>query len=166
MSHAITRHRQSIREALAWKIVNTLKPVYFFLRRQRKPWSITVEQMGAMPEGSLGRDVYLFLEENNLALMPRAEFHDVHHVLFGYGTNIKDETLVQFVPLGNGKVSLPYLASTIVSILFYPEYWDDFYKAFQRGRKATTFYNWDFESLLTQPTSEIRYQIFGNEDGM
>ena len=94
--------------------------------------------------------------------LPRAEFHDVYHVLFEYGTNIRDEAMIQFVPLGNGRRSLPYVACTIVSAVFYPEFWGSFYEAFMRGRQANTFHNWDFEPLLTLPTAEVREMIFGS----
>ncbi len=160
---SLVHHKQSFREALSWKLVNTLKPFYFFLRRRRKPWDITLASLQEMPSKTLGHDLFLFLKEHELAIMPRAEFHDVYHVLFGYGTDIRGEALVQFVPLGNGKLSLPYVASTLMSALFYPEYWNDFRLAFRRGRQAKRFYDWDFEVLLGEETSELRRQIFGKE---
>jgi len=152
--------RQSFREKLSWKIAYALKPLYFLLRRNRREWTVTIEDMRQMPQGSLGNDVALFLDKYNLSVMPRAEWHDVYHVLFGYETNIRDEACIQFVPLGNGRWSVPYLACTLVSAAFYPEFWPDFYAAYQRGKAANQFHNWDFEPLLSLPTREVRNRIF------
>lgn len=155
---------KSFREKISWKIAYGLKPLYFFMRKNRKPWNITLESISEMPEGTLGNDIALFLKKHKLKLMPKAEFHDTYHVLFDYGTDIKEEACVQFVPLGNGKTSLPYLACTFVSALFYPEYWRDFYKAYQIGKKANTFHHWDFELLLHMETIQVRKMIFEKND--
>jgi len=156
--------RQSFRERLSWKIAYALKPLYFALRSKRKAWNVTLDEMHAMPAGSLGNEVAAFLTRHQLAIMPRAEWHDVYHVVFGYETNIRDEACIQFVPLGNGRRSVPYLACTFVSAVFYPEFWGDFYAAYQRGRNAVRFHDWDFEPLLELPLEEIRRRIFGTEN--
>ena len=155
--------RQSFRERLSWKIAYALKPLYFALRRNRKAWSCTIEDMEAMPAGSLGFEVAAFLNRHGLEIMPRAEWHDVYHVVFGYETNIRDEACIQFVPLGNGRRSLPYLACTLVSAAFYPEFWGDFYAAYKRGRSAVRFHDWDFEPMLSLPLTEVRRMIFSPE---
>ena len=153
--------RQSIRERLAWKIAYALKPLYFAMRRDRKQWNITYDDLALMPEGTLGNDLAKFLYTNQLDIMPRAEFHDVYHVLFDYGTDIKDEACIQFVPVGNGRRSLPYLACITVTMVFYPEHLEDFYKAYLKGKNAVKFHNWDFEPMLQMKTSEVRKMIFG-----
>ena len=161
MSQLIFTQKMSIREKLSWKIAYSLKGLYFFLRKDRIPWNISMESLANMSKGTLGNDLYWFLIKNNLSIMPRAEFHDVYHVLFGYGTSIREETLIQFVPLGNGRRSLPYLACTFVSAVFYPEFWGSFYQAFIRGTRANTFHHWNFEPLLALPTKKVKEMIFG-----
>lgn len=153
--------RQSLREKLSWKIAYTLKPIYFFLRRHRKAWNITIEDMQQMPACSLGNDVAAFLTKHHLEMMPKAEWHDVYHVLFEYETNIRDEACIQFVPVGNGRWSLPYLSCILVTAVIWPEYWGDFYAAYKRGRAAAKFHEWDFEPLLRLPTQQVRNMIFG-----
>lgn len=153
--------RASVREFIANSMVKSLKPVYLFLRRNRKPWNISMERLKLMNEGTLGKDLYLFLHSHGLEIMPRAEFHDVYHVLFEYETDMKSETMIQFVPMGNGRVSLPFIASTFVSALFYPENWNEYYLAYLKGKKAVKFHDWDFEKLLDRNTVELRKEIFG-----
>lgn len=160
MKNLKLKKKQSFREKISWKIAYGLKPLYLFLRRNRKPWNVTVDSLSKLPEDTLGRDVSIFLKRYNLEVIPMAEFHDVCHVLFNYGTSIKDEACVQFVPLGNGRLSLPYLACTFISALFYPENWKDFYSAYCRGKKANKFHDWNFKELLETNTETIRKMIF------
>ena len=161
ITYSNQKNHQSIREKISWKIAYGLKPLYFFMRRNRKAWDINMNDLQNMNPGTLGNDLYMFLKQHNLRIMPKAEFHDVYHVLFEYGTDIKSETLVQFVPLGNGRRSLPFLACTFVSALFYPEFWNDFFIAYMRGKNASSFHNLDFESRLTENTANLRKEIFG-----
>lgn len=153
--------RTSIRAAVAWKIIEAMKPLYFLLRKNKKPWTITIDELRSMDNGTLGKDLYLFLVRHNFRLIPKAEFHDVYHVLFDLDTDVRDEACVQFIPLGNGRRSLPYVSSTLVAAIFYPEYWADFYRAYMRGKNARTFHNWKFEEMLHLKTTEIRKMMFG-----
>ena len=152
--------RPSFRDKVSEMLVNTFKPLYFFLRKRKEPWKVTMEQLDALPDSTLGKDVSNFLKANGLTIMPRAEVHDVYHVLFGYSTLMKEETCIQFVPLGNGRWSAPYVASTFVAAIFYPEYWGDFYEAYKCGKTANRFHDWDFETLLHKPTQEVRKMMF------
>jgi ubiquinone biosynthesis protein Coq4 len=152
--------RVPLRERIALTIVAAMKPVYFLLRHNRTCWRTTQADLAIMPEGTLGKDLSNFLHINGLQLMPRAEFHDVYHVLFGFGTTMKEETCIQFVPLGNGRRSIPYLVTITISIIFYPENWEDFYKAYRIGKSANKFHDWDFEPMLGIRTDEVRRRIF------
>lgn len=154
--------RQSLREQLSWKLAFGLKPLYLFLRRNRKALYVNMKSLEQMPPKSLGNDLFVFLTEHDLTLMPKIGFHDVYHVLFELDTDIKSETLLQFIQLRNGRRSLPFIASTLVSAQFYSEYWNDFYNAFKRDKKAVTFHDWDFETLLLRNTNAIRKEIFGS----
>lgn len=152
--------RPSFRDWLSLKLVSAGKPVYMLMRRNRKPWDITMDQLYAMQEGSLGNDLAKFLDANGLQLMPKAEFHDVYHVLFGFNTTMRDETCLQFVPLGNGKRSLPYIVSTLVAAVFYPEHWEYFYSAYKKGMNVNKFHDINFEQYLRMKTTEVRQIIF------
>lgn len=155
--------QQPLRERLSWKLAYGLKPLYMKLRPNLKAWDMTTESLAAMPPGTLGNDVARFLIRHNVSLIPKVEWHDVYHVLLEYETNIKDELCIQFVPMGNGRWSVPHLACNLFSIVCYPEYWGDFYVAFMRGYNARKFHDWDFEQLLHLKTAELRKMIFDKE---
>jgi hypothetical protein len=152
--------QDTIREKISDKIVQFSKPIYFYLKRNKRAWEITQKDLALMPIGTLGNDLSLFLNKNKFDIIPKAEFHDVFHVIFEIGTEMKDEVCIQFVPLGNGAISFANLITTAISILIYPEMLLDFYKHFQRGRKANKFYHWDWEQLLQCQTNDLRAAIF------
>jgi len=137
----------------------TMIPVYQVLRRSKAPWKVTQEELKDYPSGSLGRDIYEFLEKNKLTLIPRAEFHDVYHVLFDFTTSMEDETAIQFLGVGNGRYSLPWLASCALALLFYPERWEKFYRVYQKGRSSHVFHKRNWELYLLEQTADIRHSL-------
>ncbi len=154
---------ESIRDKVIWTIVESLMPIYIFLRRNRPSWSVTKQDLQSMPSGSLGREIGEFYREYNLDIMPKLEFHDAYHILFNMvSNNMYDEMRMQFVVIGNGKFSLPYFGALLLSIVMYPEYWGDFREAYLKGKNATRFYDLDLEQLLTMQTSDLRHILFLN----
>lgn len=148
--------RKSFRDSIANTLVSMGKPVYQILRYRRKPWNLNVEELHKHPENSLEKELASFLKENQFELMPRAEFHDVYHVLFGYGTTMREETSIQFIVIGNGHWSLPNLVSSGVALVFYPENWGEYRKAYQKGIAAKQFHHQDFRELLDENVAELK----------
>lgn len=156
---AVFSARLSVRDKFFDAFARTMIPVYQLLRKNKKPWQITQAQLQHFPIGSLGHSVYLFLTENELTLIPRAEFHDVYHVLFGFNTSMEDETAIQFLGVGNGRYSLPWLASCGLAFVFYPERWGKFRQAFQKGKACKPFHHLDWESLLQEKVDVIKMDL-------
>jgi len=154
--------RPSIRDAVANFLVRSLTPLYQTIRYKRKPWQTTKNDLKQCGPGTLGNAMYRFLDKHDLDLIPKAETHDVWHVLFGYTIEMKDEMSIQFVVLGNGRHSAPYLYSCLVAVLMYPEYWGSFYTAYQRGASAISFAHFNFEELLNEDLAALRKSIFGS----
>lgn len=155
-----TASSASLRDQVANFLVNRLTPIYQFIRYKRKPWQTTKNHLQHYKPGTLGYAMYQFLDRHQLQLIPKAETHDVWHVLFDYSIQMKDEMSIQFVVLGNGKHSTPYLYSCLVALLMYPEHWGRFYKAYKRGTSAIPFAHFDFESLLEENLDSLRKRIF------
>lgn len=157
---AISKSRPSLRDRFANLLVSSLTPVYQFIRFKRKPWRTTQSDLSQFASGTLGHSMFKFLDLHGLQLIPKAESHDVWHVLFDYSIAMKDEMSIQFVVLGNGRHSAPYLYSCLVAIAMYPEHWGSFYRAYQKGLKARSFAHWDFEKLLHEDLHQLRREIF------
>ena len=113
-----------------------------------------------MPAGTLGNDLYLFLEKRNLPLLKHYARHDIKHVLLGYDTTDEGEVCLQSFMLGNGRISFPVLATVMYGFVTMPEYWSAMRTAYRQGKRSASFHHWQWNELLFEPTSRIRSKIF------
>ena len=120
----------------------------------------TAESLQAMPVGSLGHNLFCFLQERGLPFLPHYARHDLKHVLLQYDTTDEGEACLQCFMLGNGRVSFPVLATVIYAILTMPEHWKKMRVALRQGRLSTSFHHWQWNELLTVPVDELRKRIF------
>jgi hypothetical protein len=128
----------------------------------RKPnvFRYSKEELNEFPPGTLGNDLYLFLERRNLPLLKHYARHDLKHVLLGYDTTDEGESCLQTFMLGNGRVSFPVLATVVYSYVTMPEHWRKMRQAFRQGRAARSFHGWPWNDLLLVSTHELRNKIF------
>lgn len=133
-----------------------------FLRRTRKPTNFSHSELELfqLPDGTLGKDLYLFLEKRNLGLMPHYARHDIKHVLLGYDTTDEGEVCLQSFMLGNGRISFPVLATVVYGFVTMPEYWSAMKAAYCLGKKCTAFHGWNWNELVTAKTDSLRDKIF------
>jgi hypothetical protein len=138
-------------------LVKLTHPVYErWFRRHRPAWQQTTAGLLQYDTGSLGRALGVFLEANDISLIPRFENHDVFHVILEYDTTVSGESEMQFCLLGSGKRSLYVMGTCAIAWLAFPEYWSRFRKAFRRGKRLRPFHHWYFEYLLNEPLAELR----------
>jgi hypothetical protein len=116
-----------------------------------------------LPEGSLGNDLYLFLEKRNLPLLKHYARHDLKHVLLNYDTTDEGEVCLQSFMLGNGRVSFPVLATVVYGFVTMPEHWKKMRQAFREGKRCTSFHGWQWNELMLVQTVELRNKIFNNK---
>ena len=132
------------------------------LKLIRKPNHFTYnkDQLRNFPAGSLGNDLYIFLEKRNLPLLKHYARHDLKHVLLGYDTTDEGEACLQSFMMGNGRISFPVLATVIYSYLTMPEYWKKMKQAYRLGKKSNSIHQWQWNNLLTESTISLRGKIF------
>ena len=132
------------------------------LRLVRKPnaFIYSKEELGQFPAGSLGKDLFLFLEQRQLPLLKHYARHDLKHVLLNYDTTDEGEACLQSFMMGNGRISFPVLATIVYSFITMPEHWKKMRMAFRQGRSCTSFHGWKWNELLYEPTSRLRQRIF------
>ena len=68
---------------------------HHFTYWDRKPWSVTIEQLLEFPNESVGYQLGHFLRQNDFSFIPKFENHDLFHVLLGYGLTVADEVRMQ-----------------------------------------------------------------------
>jgi ubiquinone biosynthesis protein Coq4 len=130
--------------------------------RRPNAFSYSKDELSQFPDGTLGKDLYIFLENRKLPLLKHYARHDLKHVLLNYDTTDEGEACLQSFMMGNGRVSFPVLATIIYSFLTMPEYWGRMRKAFRQGRQSRSFHQWKWNELLYEPTSKLRQQIFNS----
>jgi ubiquinone biosynthesis protein Coq4 len=134
-------------------------PVLKLLRRAPK-WNINMEELKMLPSGSLGNDLFHFLNERQLKLLVYYARHDLKHILLGYDTTDAGEACLQCFMLGNGRISFPVVATVLYSCFTMPEYWNEMRSAFRRGRKTIPLHALPWQELLPENTMMLRKKLF------
>lgn len=132
------------------------------LRHTRKPNQFTWSELELfqLPEGTLGHDLYLFLEKRNLPLLRHYARHDIKHVLLDYDTTDEGEVCLQSFMLGNGRISFPVLATVVYGFITMPEYWNKMRTAYRQGKESVSFHHWTWNDAVLEPTIRLRSKIF------
>jgi len=134
-------------------------PVLKIVRRPNA-FEYSKDELKKLPPGSLGNDLYWFLEKRNLPLLKHYARHDLKHVLLNYDTTDAGEAMLQCFMLGNGRISFPVLATVTYSMLTMPEYWKRMRSAFWEGRSSISIHNWKWNEVIKEQTIQLRNKIF------
>jgi len=159
MKRVLIKTRTAILVFLTHKVALPL------LKIVRKPNQLSYqkEELKDLPDGSLGNDLYQFLEKRSLPLLKHYVRHDLKHVLLGYDTTDEGEACLQSFMLGNGRISFPVLATVLYSFITMPEHWKRMREAYRLGKKCNSIHQWPWNDLLTQPTISLREKIFNTK---
>lgn len=122
----------------------------------KKAWGITKEEFLNYPIGTLARSLGEFYQEKGFEVMPKLENHDVFHILTETGTEIEDEIAMQFLLLGNGKMSLYLFGMIFIGGFLFPEYATYYRQSFRKGKNMRRFHDVEFYHLLMAPISILR----------
>lgn len=152
----ILRWRTAVLVFLTHKIALPMLKIF----RKSGGVSLTKDELQLLPAGSLGNDLFHFLQKRNLPLLSHYIRHDIKHVLLGYDTTDEGEACLQCFMLGTGRVSFPVLATVLYAFVTMPEYWHKMKRAFGQGRQALFFHNWHWNELLPEQTAILRASIF------
>ncbi|MVZ66908.1 hypothetical protein GQF61_13690 [Sphingobacterium sp. DK4209] len=122
----------------------------------KQAWGISKEAFNQYPSGSLGASLAAFYQEKGFDVMPKLENHDVFHLLTGTGTEIKDEIAMQYLLLGNGKLSLYLLAMVLIGSFLFPEHSNYYWSSFNKGKRMWSFYHLEFKNYLNEPLYNLQ----------
>lgn len=127
--------------------------------RNNPPFSYSMEQLLALPQGTLGNDLATYLQNHNFKLLRNYERHDCKHIILGYAMDEAGEARMQFYFLGNRHYSIPVLSTVLICAVLMPEHWRQFYADFRLGRKGKTFDDVDYNQLVVKNTLELRNEF-------
>lgn len=152
-----------IRLKIMLALYNSSQKIYTQLFKQHKmAWNISKKNFLEFPKSSLGYKLGEFYQEKGFDVIPKLENHDVFHVITETGTEIHEEVSMQYLLLGNGKISLYQFAMIGIGTCIYPEYLKLYIKAFYRGTTMQRFHDLDFKELLNIPIYEIKNSLYFN----
>ncbi|MDY6940938.1 MAG: Coq4 family protein [Cyanobacteriota bacterium] len=149
---------QDARTAAILKLAQIINPQ---IQPQRE-FHIDLEQLRQLPDGTLGREVARFLDENGFEPLDSGDWiqrtHDVWHVLTGLSSDEGDElTLQAFV---RAQVFRPSAAILVLLGLLARKCSPKaIVAALKRGKRTKSSIGWDIESDWATPLSEVRQKL-------
>lgn len=133
-------------------------PLYRFLFTTPK-FPFQQETLQYFNNGSIGKLLHRFLENNKLSLLKDYESHDVKHVLFGYPPDERGEACLQFFMLGNKWYSSATFLVCFHTIVLYPENYFAFYIAYKKGKKYKLLKSTKWYDILPYSLKEFRQSL-------
>lgn len=133
-------------------------PVLKLIRNEEK-FPYTLAELQCFAKGTLGNDLYHFLDNKELELLPYYARHDMKHILLGYDTTDEGEGCLQCFMLGNGHVSFPVVATVLYGVATMPEHWKAFAVAYKRGKVCKPIAEWKWFEILEVNTSLLKEKI-------
>ena len=127
--------------------------------RNNPPFRYTMEQLMALPTGTLGNDLASYLQRHGFRLLRNYERHDCKHIILGYDMDEVGEARMQFYFLGNRHYSIPVISTVLICFVLMPEHWAQFRRDFRLGRKGKSFDALDYNQLVLRDTLELRNEF-------
>jgi ubiquinone biosynthesis protein Coq4 len=150
----------NIHEKIISLTVQLIAPTVFYFGSKENPWNLSTNDLLSFPEGTLGKELGNFYNKERLDPIPRAEYHDVFHVLFGFSTSLRDEVALQFFLYGNGKISIASIGTSMSSWFVFPRQWNYFEDSYLRGLKCVDVSGLDLKKLLHEDLAKLKESIF------
>lgn len=124
--------------------------------RNKPKFNFSMEQLLRFEDGTLGKDLALYLNKMNFKLLPNYEQHDCKHIILQYEMDEAGEARMQFYFLGNKHYSIPVISTCLITFFLMPEYWSQFYAEYQKGKKGKPFEDIDYNALVLLKTNDLR----------
>ncbi len=127
-----------------------------------REFSIDLNYLRQLPDGTLGREVARFLDDNGFEPLKSVDIiqrtHDVWHVLIGLSSSQHDELLLQ--AFARAQVFRPTSAILVLAGLLAGKCnLTEILQAVNSGRLAKSLIDWDIESDWETPLEEVRKKL-------
>ena len=149
---------QDLRTEVVLKLAQIINPQI----RAHEKFSLDLEFLRQLPEGSLGREVAHFLDQNGFDPLNSGDWvqrtHDIWHVLTGLSASEHDEFVLQaFV---RSQVFRPSSAILVIAGLLTRKCnLKEVAQGIKTGRVAKHILDWDIESDWETPLEVVRQKL-------
>ena len=124
--------------------------------RTKPKFNFAMNDLLALDEGTLWKDLAIYLNKMNFKLLLNYEQHDCKHIILQYEMDEAGEARMQFYFLGNRHYSIPVLSTCFITFFLMPEYWKQFKLDYQKGKKGKPFEEIDYNVIVLLKTNELR----------
>lgn len=140
------------------KMAQTINPQIY----PGRELNINVSELRQLPEGTLGREVARFLDDNGFEPLNSGDWiqrtHDVWHVVTGLSPSKNDEFILQ--AFTRSQVFRPSSAILVLAgLLTHKCNLENIASAINTGRMANKLIDWDIESDWATPLDEVRTKL-------
>ncbi|BAY85241.1 hypothetical protein NIES267_47400 [Calothrix parasitica NIES-267] len=140
------------------KMAQTINPQIY----PGRELSINLEELRQLPEGTLGRELAYFFDENGFEPLNSGDWiqrtHDIWHVLTGLSPSKDDEFILQ--AFTRSQVFRPSSAILVLAgLLTHKCNLQEIIKVIRSGKMAKKLIDWDVESDWATPLTEVREKL-------
>jgi ubiquinone biosynthesis protein COQ4 len=143
---------------IALYIAKTINPPV----QPKRTVEIDLTTLRQLPDGTLGREVARFLDDNNFTPFDSGDLihrtHDIWHVVTNFSASEHDELMLQVFT--RAQVFRPSSAIFVLyGLMFGKLEFADVIREIKRGRVARRLVQWDIESDWSTPLAEVRQKL-------
>ncbi|NJL79112.1 MAG: hypothetical protein HC836_39010 [Richelia sp. RM2_1_2] len=140
------------------KMAQTINPQIY----PGRELNINVSELRQLPEGTLGREVARFFDENGFEPLQSGDWiqrtHDIWHVVTGLSPSKNDEFILQ--AFTRSQVFRPSSAILVLAgLLIHKCNLQEIIHTIKNGKMAKKLIDWDIESDWGTPLSEVREKL-------
>ena len=140
------------------KMAQTINPQIY----PGRELDMNLEELRQLPEGTLGRELTRFLDQNGFEPLNSGDWiqrtHDVWHVITGLSPSKDDEFILQ--AFTRSQVFRPSSALLVLAgLITHKCNLQEIIKVIKTGKMANKLVDWDIESDWATPLSEVRQKL-------
>ncbi len=136
------------------KTIEKIRSIASLFKRPES--NITMDELIAYPQGSLGFHLGRFLFDHSYEADPAPEREDIYRLLITKEVSNKEEIGMYYYLFGNGDLRLQTLFVLATGALLYPHCLLHFYRQYKAGGQALRFHDLDHFRMLHLPLQKIK----------
>lgn len=140
-------------------VAQKLGPTVFCYGTKKECWNVSTNELLSYPEKSVGKTLGMFLNEQGMEPLEKAEYHDVQHILFNYSMSFVDEVALQFFLRGNGIKTIATVLTSTSAWFILPFHWGYLKKSYSKGQQYKNVSIINRKTILNENLEELKMSL-------